>query len=720
MIFKRFRIKKEFLLFLLATILLYVFLYRDLIKVLGCRWIFGELYRDFILSEPFYIWGTEEFTGLNMMPIYLGVVFKILSIFDNNLNVTFYLLIPIISFFLFSSLTRKILSASFLESFIGGLLYSLNPVIISVFIVGEFGPILAYMSQPLIFLSLYQLVVNHEKKWIFAFPIVSIPFFVNIYHAFWSSVFIVTPIFIYAFLCEKGVKKTHMKFKLLVNLFFILLLVQLPLIFQYSLWIFGKPERLSSATVSTYSYQDASFMNIIRLSGNRGSAQANEYLDYNSLNTFTVFGYVITVVAMLSTMIKHNGENKEKRNLYLLNLAICMSYLSIAGLIMSIRDYKEILNVNPIFYSLRNPIKLQCPQALLFSITFECSLIKIDKIVQKYLRKEILLRVSIYLVLVLSIFIYNLPALDGSVGLKKARQIFYIDSYMQENFYKAINFSKRTLVLPWNIIVQKSYFVPNKLNPLTGSFVSTGSDLELIRYLYEQISLYKFDDIKPYLQILDVKYVAIFKNVNYSKNKVYISFDTWMVDLCTSDIMYILENDVDFQKILENDQVIVFELNKDTSKIAILLDYGWLKEAYESKHADDFDNIEKILLEYEKISPTKYITRINASKPFILSFAEPYDPLWIACVNGEKVQSTPIYSTINSFRINQTGHVEITIEYEAQKWFYVSSAISVTTMLACCMYLIHDWIKHLHERYKCFSRTGRNGGIFKNGVNGKK
>jgi hypothetical protein len=100
------------------------------------------------------------------------------------------------------------------------------------------------------------------------------------------------------------------------------------------------------------------------------------------------------------------------------------------------------------------------------------------------------------------------------------------------------------------------------------------------------------------------------------------------------------------------------------------------------------------LLEYTKIDPTKYTAKINATKPFMLSFAESYDPLWVARVNGHKTRSIPLYSVINGFWIEETGPLDITIEYEPQRWFYMGSAISVTTLTACAIYLTYEWIKN--------------------------
>lgn len=83
------------------------------------------------------------------------------------------------------------------------------------------------------------------------------------------------------------------------------------------------------------------------------------------------------------------------------------------------------------------------------------------------------------------------------------------------------------------------------------------------------------------------------------------------------------------------------------------------------------------ILYSQKINPTKYILTVNATKPFLISFAESFDPLWEAKINGEASNSFPLYSTINGFWINQAGELKITIEYKPQKWFYYGLVASI-------------------------------------------
>ncbi|VVB89721.1 Uncharacterised protein [uncultured archaeon] len=155
-------------------------------------------------------------------------------------------------------------------------------------------------------------------------------------------------------------------------------------------------------------------------------------------------------------------------------------------------------------------------------------------------------------------------------------------------------------------------------------------------------------------------------------------------------------------------------LNKGDHKIEIMqnnktnnsdLDVIWLYSINKKdEKLDDIFTVNEIpatVSNHTKIGHTIYKTEINATKPFMLSFAESYDPLWtvkIVKINGKPIESEiirpiPLYSVINGFWINQTGDLDIIIEYEPQKWFYIGVAVSTITLVMCIAYLIYDWIK---------------------------
>jgi len=102
------------------------------------------------------------------------------------------------------------------------------------------------------------------------------------------------------------------------------------------------------------------------------------------------------------------------------------------------------------------------------------------------------------------------------------------------------------------------------------------------------------------------------------------------------------------------------------------------------------------------ISPSLSKVSVTSKEPFIIAFVEAYNPSWVCYVNGEKVQNIRLYGMINGFWINQTGFLEITIEYEPQKWFYYGSAVSLLTLAGRIIYLAkeptHKFITKLHKQ----------------------
>ncbi len=109
--------------------------------------------------------------------------------------------------------------------------------------------------------------------------------------------------------------------------------------------------------------------------------------------------------------------------------------------------------------------------------------------------------------------------------------------------------------------------------------------------------------------------------------------------------------------------------------------------------------------EYKKIDPTKFILYIsNATRPYTISFAEAYDPLWIAQVNKTdvhetnadnnlfKVNSVPLYSVVNGFHVNKTGNYSLIIEYRPQSWFIQGGIISLVALtVLAVIFFIHKY-----------------------------
>ncbi|WP_004068144.1 hypothetical protein [Thermococcus litoralis] len=143
-----------------------------------------------------------------------------------------------------------------------------------------------------------------------------------------------------------------------------------------------------------------------------------------------------------------------------------------------------------------------------------------------------------------------------------------------------------------------------------------------------------------------------------------------------------------------------------TSKDA-LLDVVWLYSTDKNETLEELfqtNETPATVQNYTKINPTLWKVKVNATKPFFLTFAESYDPLWEARVykNGklvEKVSPVPVYGVINGFWINQTGNLEIVLRYTPQDWFERGLIISLTTFILSVFYIFYDWRREKGDKW---------------------
>ena len=126
------------------------------------------------------------------------------------------------------------------------------------------------------------------------------------------------------------------------------------------------------------------------------------------------------------------------------------------------------------------------------------------------------------------------------------------------------------------------------------------------------------------------------------------------------------------------------------------LDVVWLYSTQDSDETleDVFAEESSVdVISFQEVDSTRYVVSVNASEPFLLYFAEAYDPLWEASVNGGQIASVSVFSVINGFWIDHAGVLEITIEYAPQEWFVYGAVGSVAAMVVCVLYFVYVWIK---------------------------
>ncbi len=74
------------------------------------------------------------------------------------------------------------------------------------------------------------------------------------------------------------------------------------------------------------------------------------------------------------------------------------------------------------------------------------------------------------------------------------------------------------------------------------------------------------------------------------------------------------------------------------------------------------------ITDYQQISPTEWSVTVNASSPFVLVMAQPFDPLWRAETNKFSVASFRVLGFASGFVIESTGIISIKLYYLLQSY----------------------------------------------------
>lgn len=109
---------------------------------------------------------------------------------------------------------------------------------------------------------------------------------------------------------------------------------------------------------------------------------------------------------------------------------------------------------------------------------------------------------------------------------------------------------------------------------------------------------------------------------------------------------------------------------------------AWLYSIKNNETLEDLFSVNADIKNYSKVNPTLWKVQVNATKPFMLNFAESYDPSWEARVYKdnkliEKVKPLRLYGVINGFWINSTGKdIQVVIRYIPQELYDIFLIIS--------------------------------------------
>lgn len=499
----------------IVFILILAFMMRDL--DFTRMWGYGDLAGydiKAVYERVFYVWNPEnlgflQVFGLNFM-IPLGIYTIFGGLFTQKILVVFPFVMSYFSCYYFLSSFKFKPVPIFLASFF----YAINPVTISAFIGGGIGQLVTFSVFPFFSLYFYKMLSGNKfsLKYIVILGLMTI-FLLNNFVGLAYAIFILLPYTLLYFIYYKDSVRKSLR---LIPLFIIFSLIFLPTT------IVGRiiESNVTASDLSikhsasfrgdaAYTYSDASLLNLIRLAGNTGTAQQEEGLNYNTHNSYTVFGLILSLVAVFSLLFIRYAKREPY---FLMILCAAISFILILGTVLLIKTYPDFVDFNIIFSTLRNPEKLMYPLTYSLILLFAYG----TQTISNKIRKKNKLLSNIFLAsLSIMILLYNIPALDGTLGLEKIRGTKYIIDDKYQHLPRILegidkNYDKfRFILLPWeygvNIKIRDK--LPNYFGSTLGAQIY-GTNISGFKDVFDSIS-YNSNDKHQLLSLFNVKYVII-------------------------------------------------------------------------------------------------------------------------------------------------------------------------------------------------------------------
>lgn len=433
-----------------AFLLVYLFLVRGI--ALGRLYAFGDFvpYYGARAFEKFL--GTWHGQGLgfpyiyNVMPAYLGAVTAIGGPLGQNL---FYLaLVPagFLTFFVFAGRFVERPGPRYLAAGV----YAINPLTIGEFVNGGVSTLVGFVGYPLVVYYLYEIDERDEWRPVLFGAIVFGATAIVPWLVFWM----IAPFALYFAVRARRELRKLAKFVATGLLGLVLSLPNVHHILQRAAG-FGEGDDVLRTTLE-WNYAQADPLAVSRLAGNHGMLAMNE-LGYNTDPTMVV-GLVIPAVGLLAL-------GRDRLRLYVAIAAGCVLFIVATGLELTYPLFDAV----PLFWSVRNPAKLQYPLLLSLSLLFGAGL---DAVFSGALRVrggwplplgeptvrtrveragDPMLRAVVVGLLVLSLLAYAMPA-AGAFGLDGVRG----DDYTVPEEYDAVaaDLDGRVLWVPYGYTTQ--------------------------------------------------------------------------------------------------------------------------------------------------------------------------------------------------------------------------------------------------------------------------
>ncbi|HIE14397.1 TPA: hypothetical protein EYP70_03905 [Candidatus Bathyarchaeota archaeon] len=130
------------------------------------------------------------------------------------------------------------------------------------------------------------------------------------------------------------------------------------------------------------------------------------------------------------------------------------------------------------------------------------------------------------------------------------------------------------------------------------------------------------------------------------------------------------------------DVLVIYSLNEGEKRLGI----------------EELFNISPPSVSFKQLNPTTYKVHVSSSQPFLLTLSYAYHPLWRAYIDGREHRSILSYTFANSFKIDKSGDLDITIYYLGQKYTEIGLVISLISLIVSILYL--TFTSNLFRKFK--------------------
>ncbi|MFC7097675.1 hypothetical protein [Halobaculum marinum] len=484
-----------------AFLLAYALLLRGI--ELGRLYAFG----DFV---PYYgsrafakFLGTWHDGGLgfpyvyNVMPAYLGTVTAVGGALGQNL---FYLALVPAGFATFLVFARRFVERP-VPRYLAAGVYAINPVTIGEFVNGGVSTLIGFVGFPLIVHYLYR--IDEEDAWRPA-ALVGVVFGATAIVP-WLVFWMIGPFAAYFAYRSRRDPRKFAKFVAGGTLGVVLSLPNVHHIVQRAAG-FGDGDGVLWTTLQ-WNYEQADPLAVVRLAGNHGMLAMNQ-LGYNTDPTMVV-GLVVPAVALFA-------YERDRLRLYYAIAVGCVGFVVLTGLGLTYPLFETV----PLFWSVRNPAKLQYPLLLSLSLLFGAGLetvlhgargavtgLDIDAHRGRASdARDPLLRGVVVGLVVLSLVAYAAPA-AGAYGLEGVRG----DDYAVPAEYDAVadEVDGRALWVPYGYTTQLRLREthPNHVGIKSGGVVQGIPNVDYVTRLFEDVAA--GEPVHQRLRDLGVEYVVV-------------------------------------------------------------------------------------------------------------------------------------------------------------------------------------------------------------------